>query len=270
MPSRIWNLNPLEAFERSYEYDVQNQFLREAESMLTSFYGLLNSDRNRFTVSDRSCEKAIWLLHMEALDSLRESLDALKSKRHRVASSLFRTVEELLALAAFFSSQSDSSASKLKEWYEDAIIPHSVYRKWLGTEGGEEAEELERDRYVGLSRLTHRSYRSILHGYSVGAEDRLVHDGTGQLYGNHAEAGTFLVLQQTLSLYYAILASLILKLIDESSRLGTSTPEDASEVMKASLEADTIEWRFTTPREVYERHLKSIKKVVDDEHGDSN
>jgi hypothetical protein len=83
MPSQVWGRDPQEAFEEPYEYAVQDQFDREANALLQRFYRSLNTKKYHFTVADQSAQKAVWLLAVDSLDSLRDCLDALKRKKHR-------------------------------------------------------------------------------------------------------------------------------------------------------------------------------------------
>jgi hypothetical protein len=121
MPSQVWGRDPQEAFEEPYEYGIQDQFAREARTLFARLYKLLNSDCHRYSVDDRSREKAVWLLSMDALDSLRECLEALIRKEHRVASKLFRDVMESMDLAAYFHNATDKSKVSLGKWYADEI-----------------------------------------------------------------------------------------------------------------------------------------------------
>jgi hypothetical protein len=136
MPSHVWRRDPQEAFEEPYEYEIQEQFVREAEALLRSFYELLNSSRFEYLVEDKSVEKAVWLLAMDALDSLRECLMALGRKEHRIAGKLFHDIVKSMDLAAYFRSGTSKSLSYLKKWFEDEIVPHREYMKstprWIG------------------------------------------------------------------------------------------------------------------------------------------
>ena len=219
MASQVWGRDPQEAFEEPYEYGMQDQFVREARSLFTRFYQLLNSDRHRYSIKDRSPQKAVWLLAMDALDSLRDCLKALNRKEHRIAGKLFRDVMESMDLAEYFHSGTDKSKASLDKWYTDKIVPHSRYRDYVKqTRSDQEGDRLAKH-YTSLSRFTHRSYRAILDGYSRGGEDRLVHDGTGELYGKVEDSASFLVLPQTIASYYALLASLGLEYATELSQL---------------------------------------------------
>jgi len=253
MPSQVWGRDPQEAFEEPYEYELQDQFVREAGTLLRRLYALLNSDRHRYSLQDESREKAVWLLAMDALDSLRSCLTALSRKEHRVAGKLFRDIMESMDLAAFFYSDTGKSKACLKRWYADKIVPHREYRDYVKqTDSPQEAERIAAH-YASLSRFTHRSYRAILDGYSRGGEDRLVHDGTGELYGSMEGAGTFLVLPQTLSSYYAVLANLVLEFSAELSALGLVASDEVRDAFAKSFEAETVPRRFFPRRWLAER-----------------
>ncbi len=128
MASEVWGRDPQEAFENPYEYGIQEQFVREAEAVLRGLYRLLNCSRHHYTLEDRSAKKAVWLLAMDALDSLREALAALVRKEHRVAGKLFRDISESVDLATFFKDFPTQSRRFLHEWYADGIVPHREYR----------------------------------------------------------------------------------------------------------------------------------------------
>lgn len=248
MPSQVWGRDPQEAYEEPYEYAVQDQFIREATALLGQYYRFLNSDMYRFSVDDQSLEKATWLLAMDALDSLRDSLDALTRKNHRVAAKLFRDAMESMDLASFFNSASNRSQPCLEKWYRDEIIPHGEYRDYVKkTEGPEAAAKLARH-YSSLSRFTHRSYRAILDGYSKGGGDRLVHDGTGELFGTAEEALKMLVLPQIISYYYAVFANLIVVYSDEVTKCVLLTEEEVQTAFAESLETETVTRRFLPRR----------------------
>src|SRR5258708_1130795 len=102
MPSFIWNRSPAQPYSNPYEYDAQSQFAREASAFLVKIDERFCDSLTRFHRDDKSLAKAIWMLHVDALDSLRDCLDLLSEKRHRVAGRLFRDIVETLDLAAYF------------------------------------------------------------------------------------------------------------------------------------------------------------------------
>jgi len=253
--SLVWGRDPQEAFEEPYEYGIQDQFEREATPLFRQLYKLLNSDQYHYTVEDRSCEKAVWLLAMDALDSLRDCLGALIRKDHRVAGKLFRNILESMDLAAYFHSATEKSRVSLEKWFGDEIVPHREYRNYVKrTQSAKAAERLAKH-YSSLSRFTHRSYRAILDGYSRGGENRLVHDGIAELCGSREGAAYLLVLPQTIAYYYAMLANLALEYATELSEIGLVTPENIRDAFMASLESETVPRRFF-PRRWLEARLQ--------------
>lgn len=252
MASLVWGRDPQEAFEEPYEYGIQEQFHREAEKVLAELYRLLNGDRHHYSAEDRSREKAVWLLAMDALDSLRDCLPALARKEHRVAGTLFRAAMETMDLATYFHAP-DSAKADLEKWYTDEIVPHRRYRNFIETAHGPDAARQLAKYYHSLSRFTHRSYRAILDGYLLGGEGRLVHDRTNELYGHSENAAKFLALPQTIASYYAVLANLTLEYAAEVSEIGLLSQEAVRDVFAASLESVTVPRRFFPRRWLAER-----------------
>lgn len=244
MPNQVWGRDPQEAYENPYEYGVQEQFVREATKILNELYKLLQSRVLRFTVQQQTVEKAVWLLHVDALDSLRDSLQALQRKNHRVAAKMFRDIIETLDLAQYFRSGTPSSKFDLVKWYKDEIIPHKKSRKHVKKTSGEEIADRKAKQYSSLSRFSHRSYRAILDGYSVGAGDRLVHDKYGFTLSESQEASDILVLPQTIAAYFAYLAELIMVFTDELRSTGAVSEEQIKTVLDSCLEGETLERRF--------------------------
>jgi hypothetical protein len=249
MPSQVWGRDPQEAFENPYEYKVQEQFVREASSLLSLFYRLMNDDRHKFRRDDRSVEKAIWMLQLDALDSQRDCLKALVPKNHRVAGKLFRDIVETLDLAAYFASRSRESSDYLEKWYSDEIVPHRVYREVVRRTEGNDAFEQKRRVYMGLSKFTHRSYRAICDGYLLGANDQLVHDAVTSAFSDRGEeAEAMLVLPQTIASYFANLAELIQLFSDEIHRRGVLPEEQVCDAVAKSLELESVPRRFLPRR----------------------
>ncbi|MBI4719283.1 MAG: hypothetical protein HY763_15920 [Planctomycetes bacterium] len=236
MPSFIWDRTPQEAYANPYEYDAQCQFLREAAAFLDVLHRHLCGSSRRFHRDDTSGEKAIWMLQVDALESLRDCVELLRDKRHRLAGRLFRDVTETLDLAAFFHSESTESRKSLERWYKDEVVEHSVYRKYVKTTEGEGPASAKRDDYRALSKFTHRTYRSLAFGYTLGAGDCLVYEGVDTL--------GILIPPHTISRYLALAASLIKFLRNELSARGTVSPETVTAAWCATMEDRSAPRRF--------------------------
>jgi hypothetical protein len=260
--SFVWGRDPQEAFEEPYEYEGREQFVREAQAVLPKLYRLLNTEQG-YTLDDVSADKAVWLLAMDTLDSLRECLSALVRKSHRVAGKLFRDVRETMDLAAYFRSGDPKSQASLKRWYADKIVPHSEYRDYVQrTRSETEAKDLAKH-YSSLSRFTHRTYRAILDGYVRGVGNRLAHDSSDEVFSNDPQR--LLVLPQTIASYYAALSNLILEFADLLPGLGLATADQIRDAFADSFEAGTVPRRFTPRRLLAERLRESRRPGPEDD-----
>lgn len=236
MPSLVWGRSPQEAYDNPYEYEVQDQFVREAKSLLKHMNTAFQKYSMRFHREDHSIKKAVWMLQLDALDSLKDALGALVNKKHRAASKLFRGIVETLDLAAYFYMNSNKNNRQLEKWYNDKVIPHRNYRNFIKKTKGIKAKEEKTDYYKTLSRITHRTYKVLLYGYGLGAGDMIWHDG----YNNSG----LLILPQTISMYFAILADLIFFFLREASVREILSKKEVKEVIVKSLETKTVPRRF--------------------------
>lgn len=232
MPSFVWDRSPQEAYANPYEYDAQNQVLREAGAFLDGLHSYFCGSPLRFHRDDTSVEKAIWMLHVDAFDALRDCLQLLSEKRHRVAGRLFRDIVETLDLAAYFHSNSDASRKELAKWYRDEVVPHRVYRDFIKCVQGEVAATASRDRYSSLSKFTHRTYRSLAYAYTLGAGDRLV-------YERVATSG-ILISPHTISLFLALTADLVKLFSSEITKRGTVSSEKVATAWEAAFESEPV------------------------------
>lgn len=232
----IWTRDPAEAYQNPYEYDAQKQFSRESSLVLKALKKTLESFNGTFTIEDTSLEKAVWMLQLDAVDTLIECGDLLHTNNHKIAGRLFRDVMEVLDLAAFFMSKTDKSKNCLKKWYKDEVIPHREYRNYINrTIGAHKAEELSKI-YRQLSNFTHRTYRSLAYGYIRGRDYALVYDG-------FMESGS-LVFPGVISMYYSLLANFIIMASNELERSGLIHTDQILLIWSESIEANPEERRF--------------------------
>jgi hypothetical protein len=240
MSSFVWGRDPQEAFDNPYEYDAQEQFVREAKVFLKRMTEALDGYNMKFNKADVGLKKATWMLLQDLVDSLYECLVLIQEKRHRVASRLFRDVVETLDLLKLFHSGTEKASRTLEKWYENEVISHGKARDYLKDVEGEAVANARRDYYRQLSRFTHRTYRPLLHSYVLGRGDKLVHD-------NHSPS-KLLVLPQIISAHYAVLGDLIIQ-VAEIARLGGLIKSSyIEEAWLAALEEKRVPRRFTKKR----------------------
>ena len=235
MPSIVWGRNPREAYRNPYEYKAQDQFVREAEKIINKLFSELLKYSMKFKRDDTSIKKAIWMLQIDAVDSLQDFLILMKQKNHRVAGRLLRDVMETLDLAAFFSSNTIKSNKCLKKWYKDEVILHAEYRNFIKNTEGEEKFKNIRAYHRMLSKITHRTYRTLAYGYVLGRDDFLAYEGISK---------NSLVPPETIAMYYALLSDFILITSNEIKKRGLVKKSIIDNIWRDSLEIETIPRRF--------------------------
>jgi hypothetical protein len=252
MASIVWGRDPQEAIEEPYEYEAQIQFAREAEKVLKLFSSELEKYTSKFNLNDTSVEKAIWMLQNDALDSLKDMLNSLIHKKHKIAGKLLRDITETLDLAAYFYSSNEHSKKALNKWFNDEIIVHSEFRDFIEMEAGLPAKEASRLYYRSLSKFAHRTYKTLLYGYSIGRDNQICYDGYDE--------DSFMALPQTISMYYAILADTIMKFTSELMQRELVPSSRIIEIFEESTEKETVPRRFKPMREFIEEQIALLKK----------
>ena len=124
----VWNRYLQDALENPYEYEAQDQFIREAESAIELLFLHLMQSNGSFTRDDVSLKKAIWMLHVDACETLRDCIKLVYQKNHRIIVRLFRDVIETLDLAAYLQSDTLQSKKDLGKWFQNDIIENAKYR----------------------------------------------------------------------------------------------------------------------------------------------
>jgi hypothetical protein len=236
MASFIWQRDPHEAFRNPYEYGAQEQFLSEANALLTAFHGLLSDRWKLFSRDEQTLEKATWMLSIDLVDALSECASLLDEKRHRPAARMFRDAVETMDVLRVLHGGTELAASALFKWYSNETIPHRECRNYLRQIYGEQVAEQRRKYYVQLSKFTHRTYRTLLDSYSIGGDNNLIHDSLRQ--------SRLLVLPQTIAVYLAVLADLIVQASKCLVDTAAIQADDAAAARTASLDSHTVDRRF--------------------------
>jgi hypothetical protein len=236
MASFVWGRSPQEAFNNPYEWDANSQFASEAKGLVDNFFEVLMKKNMCFEKSNRSLEKAEWMLLTDSTDALIEALDNLGNKKHRITARLFRDVVENLDLLTFFRSNTQKSDGKLKEWFNGEFIPHKISRDYLKKTDGEVAGKERAKYYKELSAFTHRTYSALCDSYSLGKGEMLVYDSLTE--------SKMLVLPNTLSAYYAVLGDLLLQLSKSFSLSNLISEAELAEYWEEVIKIETVPRRF--------------------------
>jgi len=210
--SKLWIQKFEEVRKNPNDYETQELFLKEAASILDEIFKHYDKFQIKFHQDDHSVEKAIWMLHLDALDTLRDCIWLLKEKKHRIVGKLFRDVTEVLDLSILFWEERDKDSPNLKKWYDNKTIPHSKFRKYLKETKGELIFEQSRNIYSGLSQWTHPCYFTLKNSYSLGGKNAEM-----LIYDSHSN---ILILAQTISQYMWEIKDLILYFLSNVKRVG--------------------------------------------------
>jgi len=212
MKSNLWTQTFDKVKNNPYDYKNQELFLKEALSILDEVFKHYDKFQLKFHLDKRSVEKAIWMLHLDALDSLRDCIALLEKKKHRIAGKLFRDITEVLDLAILFWWERDKDSPYLEKWYNNEIIQHEEFRKQIKKTKGIPIFEESRCIYKSLSMWTHPTYFVLKNSYSLGGKNAkmLIYDGHSEL----------LILPQTISQYMWKIKDLILYFLDNVKRIG--------------------------------------------------
>lgn len=260
MKNFIWNRNPQEAYENPYEYEALEQFMREASNVLSAIKVQLEKFNREFTRDDKSLKKAIWMLHIDATDSLLECLELLLAKRHKIAGRLIRDTVEVLDLAAFFHNEGERSKNLLLKWYENEVVPNREYRDFVKKNVSEEKAEELKLVYEQLSKINHRTYKSLAYGYILGKDNKLVYDGFYK--------SDILIYPGVISMYLSLLANMIQLLLKELIERELLSEEEIEKIWKDSIEEKPINRKYISPEEEYKKFKE--KKTTDNEVNNGN
>jgi len=205
MKKSFWIQNYEDIRADPFGYESQKKILNEALSVLDGIFKEYDKFQIKYSLNDKSVNKAIWMLHLDALDTLRDCIALLKQNKHRIVGKLFRDITEILDLATLFWWEKDKGSEHLKKWYEDKIINHSEFRRCLKTMKGESGaifENNSKNMYRALSKWTHHCYSALKDSYSLAGDkgEMLVYDGHSKV----------LILPQTISAYIWEIKDLIL------------------------------------------------------------
>jgi hypothetical protein len=252
MTSFIWWRSPEEAYENPYEYEAQEQFAREAEIIVNELFEFLMKRNGMYLRDDCSSEKAVWMLFIDGIETIRDCLDLINSRKHRLASRLFRDVVETMDLATYFSSQDKNKEKHLNAWYDNEVVPNRVFRNYIANTAGKKLSIAYKDIYSNLSKLNHRTYRSLAYSYILRKRKFLAYEGE---YQN----SELLMLPHPIAMCYAILAEIITRYSDRLVECGLINIEEIKNIWNKALEKNSISRRFMT-REDYRIMLQRIQE----------
>ncbi len=246
----IWTRDPHEAFENPYEYEAQEQFLREANSVLECLFNHLMKSNRSFSKNDTSLEKALWMLHVDSCETLRDCTKFLTQKNARITVKFFRDVVEVLDTSTYFLIQDNKSTKALSDWFNNESPRHHVYRNHVG-KASKQLEEYLKKEYEYLSKFTHRTYKSLGYNYILSANDIMSYEGIYSIS----------ILPHPISHSTAVLAYFILFFVKSMKRSSLINTEEIQEIFDKSIEKKKIERRVRPQGEIYKQYLEAKEKA---------
>ena len=205
-----------------------------------------------FQQDDRSLSKAIWMLLIDATDSLLECHDFLSNKTHKIAGRLFRDAIEVIDISTLFMAKTEKSNRLLEKWFEDKVIPNRDYRDYVDKHIGKDVAEDYRKFYSQISKFNHRTYRTLAYGYILNKNGTFVYDG----FTSHLNDPNFLVYPGIISMYYSLLANVISILSIALKQSGLIEKEDIEIIWNESIEKTPKKREFKTLENIYEKRKK--------------
>lgn len=237
MPSFVWDREPSEAYSEPYEYGGQEQFMREASALLQELKMHYAQLDRVFARDEKTIRKAVWMLQVDALEALADSLELTNDKRHRLASRLFRDVVETMDASFYFSYGGKKAQDNLIKWYKNEVIPHRIFREFIKLHQGDARFEHLRAVYSDFSKYTHRTYRALLMSYILAKEDKIAYDGFRRI-------DTGYVLPHVISFSYAVIAMLIKRFVEFATVTEQLSATQAKEIWARCLESETVPRKF--------------------------
>ncbi|MBD2753257.1 hypothetical protein [Spirosoma validum] len=250
----IWSRDPQEAYENPYEYEAQEQFLREAKKLLDQLFSHLMETNRSFNRDDTSVEKAVWMLLVDACDTLRDCVELINKKQHRPAGKLFRDIIETIDCATYFHASPPESEKKLKDWYNNESPKHGDIRYWLSTQKMGDLDELKKEHH-SMSKFTHRTYRALAYNYILGVNDILAYEGE---YSHSMLPHPIALCCSLLANYAKLFASSVVY----CSLVGF---HEITSIWELAIEKEPVKKSYSTPRDIYQKYVDS-KTVGTDNH----
>lgn len=226
MASIIWERDPQEAIRNPFEYNAQKQFHREAIALTDKLVKRL-CEHFKYTLQDRSIEKATWMLQTDSLFAFRDAVILLEQKKHRVVGRLLRDILETIHLIEYLNSKSEKAEKSLKKWFDDELVMHNEFRDFIKNRDGKDISELKKNEHRIFSKFTHRSYKILLYGYALGSNDRIFYDEDWSL-------------PQSVAMYYAFLGYFGKLIINNLKQFGNLTSNEVVEFWDSSMEKEQI------------------------------
>lgn len=239
MASIIWDRDSQEAINNPYEYLAEEQFVRESKCLIDKLEKLILNKKN-FYQNEKSLEKATWMLQVDVLFAFKDSIEVLDLKKHRLVGPLIRLMYENLHQIEYLNSSSKAAPKALSDWFENHSPSHNEYRNHIRNTKNKEHAELIKSQYAAYSKLTHRTYKSLLYNYALGAKSEEMDD-------HRIWYDEICPLRQSISMFYAIIGLFGKEIVQNFKQFGILTEAEVDDAWNNSIEVKQIPRGYITP-----------------------
>jgi len=243
MASIYWDRDSQEAIDQPYEYPAEEQFVREAKNLIKKLQELL-PEKKRFFINDRTLQKATWMLQVDVLFAFKDCIDVMDLKKHRLVGPLIRIMYENLHQVEYLNSGDAKATKALSKWFNNESPSHFDYREYIKKTKSKALSEFLKREYAAFSKLTHRTYRSLLYNYGVGADSLNENTGKMESFIWYDEEWP---LRQSISMFYAIIGTFGTLMTTNFKTYGILTEQEVNEAWNSSMEEIQIPRGYLSP-----------------------
>jgi hypothetical protein len=244
MASIIWQRDSQEAIDNPYQYPAEEQFVREAKNLISNLEEKILNKKD-FFLFDRSLEKATWMLQIDILFAFKDSIDVMGLKKHRLVGPLIRIIYENLHQVEYLNNGTEKTKKELQDWFNDKSPRHFNNRQYIKETKSSELSDFLKRQYEAYSKLTHRTYKSLLYNYARGGGKNIENSPIEIDYQIWYDEGW--PLRQSISMFYAILGLFGKLMVSNFKTYGILTKEEVDEAWNTSMEKKPIPFGYITP-----------------------
>lgn|GEM_PF-1864305 len=243
-------MHPSEWEEEVYSHPAKDQFLREGEKLATGFLELLTSQAV-LLMDSKQAEKAITMIYSDLFMSIKDCCFLLQNNKYRLVGPILREFIELKDIAYCIREHPNKF---LERWYDNVSPNHNEIRQLIGKNLKEVLDEASsatgkdpslnreiadfykshlKSEYSSISKLTHKTYKTLLYNYwTVSIDDdsdenKLILDQTG-------------ILNSSKTIFLTLLSHYTIKLLNQIKEEAIFTPKQFEQVLRDASDSETF------------------------------
>ena len=155
-----------------------------------------------------------------------------------------RIIYENLHQIEYLNSSTEKATKALVDWFDNKSPRHLDYREYIKKTKSKELADFFKLQYEAFSKLTHRTYRSLLYNYAKGEIEKIENS---ELEDHRIWYDEGWPLRQSLSMFYAILGMFGNLIVSNFKVYGILTETEVEDAWANSMEAKQIPRGYLTP-----------------------